>query len=505
MMRRPLWKGPARLSTARTRRWVRSALMIVALVPIAVGAATHVVSTDAELSAALSSAVPGDRVALEPGIYSGGRYLIGLNGIVLTSTDPDDPAILDAGGSGEVLHLSSASNVTIEHLEFRNYSANGINIDDGGNWPAGRSRGITLRRIVVTNAVAPSGNRDGIKLSGVDEFLIDGVVVERWGTGGSAIDPVGCHFGIVRNSRFVHPGLTAGSGVRPKGGSAQIAIRANRFELGGGRAVQAGGSTGSPFFRFLPGASGYEADAIEVTGNLVTGGSSAVSWVNIDGGVFRYNAIDRPLDWVMRMLNENVGTGLVETRGGTFADNLVVYGTGLRRISNDDGPGVDEASFSFARNVWYDADVGGPANEAALGLPAPESDGVYGVDPGFDPDGPVTFAMPWGLWVVNPHATAASVDVPAGLVKAMRTADTAAFTPLADLPIDTDWDVTPIGAGPSEVAPFGQLVLIEAGRVEAGSARQRVPALPGVAFLALAGALCAVARSGRRRETQHER
>lgn len=50
---------------------------------------------------------------------------------------------------------------------------------------------------------------------------------------------------------------------------------------------------------------------IRIAGNLVVGGASAVSWVNIDGGVVCYNYFRRPATWVMRMLNENAGNPLV--------------------------------------------------------------------------------------------------------------------------------------------------------------------------------------------------
>src|SRR6185295_6848225 len=103
--------------------------------------------------------------------------------------------------------------------------------------------------------VGPGGNCDGIKLSGVDEFRVASCTVEGWGTGGgSAIDMVGCHDGVVESNNFLGASgagesTSSGNGVQTKGGSANIVIRRNRFENAGARAINIGGSTGRQYFR----------------------------------------------------------------------------------------------------------------------------------------------------------------------------------------------------------------------------------------------------------------
>ncbi|MEM9659207.1 MAG: hypothetical protein AAF961_12680, partial [Planctomycetota bacterium] len=139
----------------------------------AANAADRHVGDDAEFAAALNSAEPGDRILLAPGIYRGGISHRGLDGVTISSQQPGNRAVIDAGGVGQALHLSSATNVVIENLILRNYFNNGVNIDDGGDWPAGKSSHITLRNLEITNETAPPGNRDGVKLSGVDHFVID--------------------------------------------------------------------------------------------------------------------------------------------------------------------------------------------------------------------------------------------------------------------------------------------------------------------------------------------
>ena len=143
----------------------------------------------------------------------------------------------------------------------------------------------------------------------------------NWGTGGSAVDMVGCHRGLIQNSHFLHTNTNnGGTTLQPKGGSKDITFRANRIDLprGAGRAVQAGGSTGTQFFRFVDGDSGYEANEIVAEGNVIIGGSSAFSWVNIDGGVFHHNVVSRPGQWVARILNENQGNRSSTRRTAVF-------------------------------------------------------------------------------------------------------------------------------------------------------------------------------------------
>ncbi|MEO1618166.1 MAG: hypothetical protein AAFV88_20090 [Planctomycetota bacterium] len=127
------------------------------------------VSNDREVARALDQARPGDRILFAPGRYRSFSRT-GLRGITLRSENVNDRAVIDAAGGNEAMKLSSVTDMTVEQLIFENYTANGINIDDSFNWPNGKSSGVVLRGITVRNEVAVGGNRDGIKLSGVDGF-----------------------------------------------------------------------------------------------------------------------------------------------------------------------------------------------------------------------------------------------------------------------------------------------------------------------------------------------
>jgi hypothetical protein len=422
-------------------------------------AGERVVANPDELTAALEAAQPGDEIVLKPGTYNGGLYRENLNGVTIRSADVKKPAVIDGSDFG--MQLSDPVDVVIANLVFRNQGQNGLNIDDGGSYET-PATGITLIGITVKD-IQEEGNHDGIKMAGVQNFLIDGVTVENWGTGGSAIDFVGCHHGVVQNSFLKHDHLeVGGSGIRPKGGSKDIVLRANRVELpaGMGRALQAGGSTDAEYFRFADGEADYEASEISIEGNVMIGGSSAVSWVNIDGGIVHHNVISRPGTWVMRILNENEGSSIVPTRNGQFVDNEIAFngpGDKFNRAVNE-GDAVESGTFQFARNRWYNL-----ANPKASRpkLPTEETDGVYGEEPVQSTSAPQVWDFPWGKWIVNANPEWMSVEIEGyEALQAAVPGKDSKFQPLEDDPLSGEWSTLDLKAGSAKLQPMSQLILI---------------------------------------------
>jgi hypothetical protein len=426
-------------------------------------AADRIVGTTAEFSAVLSAATTGDVILLRPGIYRGGHSRSELRQVTIRSLDPQNLAIFEGGATA--IHLSDAQQVTIQDLEFRNQTGNGLNIDDGGSFET-PSTDITLRNLTVRDIAAP-GNRDGIKLSGVTRFLIDGVRVRDWGTGGSAVDMVGCHHGLIQNSLFAHTNAAfAGTTLQPKGGSKDITFRANRIELprGAGRAVQAGGSTGAPFFRFIDGDSNYEASEIVAEGNVIIGGLSAFSWVNIDGGVFHHNFVHRPGNWVARILNENQGNPIVDSQNGRLNDNRIVFNDVANEFSTAVNVGAETvpSSYSFARNRWLNLANPAPASSRPT-LPTAEEDGIYGETAlRSELDTAVVWGFPWGKWIVNTNPETKLVKIAefAELRRAIPGAS-ARFNPLEASPLSGAWTAAAIPTASIELPAFSQAILID--------------------------------------------
>ncbi|MGQ9513859.1 MAG: right-handed parallel beta-helix repeat-containing protein [Thermoproteota archaeon] len=261
----------------------------------------------AKLKEGLAKAKSGDVILLVGGIYEGDIYVEYLKGeperpIIIGAADPLNPPIIKGGREG--MHLVDPAYVEIRDIIFSGARDNGLNIDDGVSYDTPASH-ILLRNLKVID-VGPDGNKDCIKLSGVDNFTIVNCTIECWGSDGSAIDLVGCHDGYIEACVFRNGDDAGASGIQVKGGSCNITIRACWFEHAGLRAVNIGGSTDLQYFRPQP-PQGYEAKDILVERCVFIGSEAPVAFVGVDGAVVRFNTIYRPKRWIMRKLQETLG------------------------------------------------------------------------------------------------------------------------------------------------------------------------------------------------------
>ncbi len=331
-----------------------------------------------DIEAALRDASPGTRITLAPGDYDGGIFADAVQGsadapIALVG---EDGAVVRGGTTN--MQLSNPRYLVIENIEFTGASQNGLNIDDGADYST-PARFVILRDIVVSD-VGNGGNQDCIKLSGLDDFRIEGVTVSQ--CSGQAIDMVGCHDGLI-TSNVIRD--TAGAGIQAKGGSADVLIHANLFENVEGRGINAGGSTGLEFFR--PIDAPHEGARIVAFANVFVdvGESSGapIAYVGCDACEFRNNTVVRPLTWVARILQETVDARFVPSRNGIFANNIIVFDSQVLRTFVNVGANTAPETFSFRNNLWWDLsdpDFAGPS--LGGGIPTPVGS-IVG-DPGFD-------------------------------------------------------------------------------------------------------------------------
>jgi hypothetical protein len=338
------------------------------------------VSSSADLRRALEAAEPGTRILVAPGDYEALR-MSDVQGeqdrpIVLTAAEPDRPPRILGG-----VQFSDVAHLEVRGLSISGAAGNGLNIDDDGTFET-PSHHLVLREVTVRDC-GGRGNEDGIKLSGVEDFLLERCTVERWGRGGSAVDMVGCRRGLIEDCtlRDQEQDLAA-SGIQAKGGTRDVVIRGCRFEHAGERAVNLGGSTDPAYFRPKP--EGFEARDITVEGCTFVGSTAPIAFVGIDGASVRWNTFYRPRKWFLRILQETRAPGFVPCRGGTFTDNLVAYRWGEISVPVNVGSGTAPATFQFARNYWYCIDQ--PAQPPPR-LPGGELDPAGGADPLFrDPE-----------------------------------------------------------------------------------------------------------------------
>lgn len=326
-----------------------------------------------QLKAALREATPGTRILCAPGRYRGGYYVRRLRAtpeapVIIEAADPTDPPVLVGGNDG--LKFSSSTGIKLRSLVIRGCRDNGVHFDDGGEARL-PSRHIVLEDLRIEE-IGPDGNHDAIKISGTDDFVIRNCRISGWG--GSGIDMVGCHRGVVDGCLFEgREGARQKNAIQIKGGSSRILVQRCAFLRAGERAVSIGGSTGTRFFR--PRGVPYEAKDVVVAGNRFVGGQAHIAWVTSTNTRVHHNIFYKPEKWVVRILQETRDERFVHCRRGTFADNLVVAGAALRRVVNV-GPRTAPETFAFRHNALvFDAP------ERRANLPGEERGSVYGVEP----------------------------------------------------------------------------------------------------------------------------
>ena len=332
-------------------------------------AETLTVSDDASLRGSLQRARPGDTIRIQPGAYRGNlsATLHGTKDKPITIEGDRENLPLIQGGDAN-LHLPGARFVTLRNLRFQGAKSNGINIDDAGKMDAS-AVGINLENIHVFD-VGPTGNHDGIKLSGLADFTLRNCTVEGWG--GSAIDMVGCHNGVIERCTFrAKDAFQQDTGVQLKGGSASVAVRDCRFDRAGGRAINCGGSTGLPYFR--PRDANYEARDITIERNIFRGSQAPVAFVGVDGAIFRDNTIYHPERWVLRILQESTDSRFIKCRNVVLEGNLIVYRSADVRAIVNIGPNTQPETFTFKDNWWWCGD----GAQSKPQLPTREINGRY--------------------------------------------------------------------------------------------------------------------------------
>jgi len=334
-----------------------------------------------------------DTILLSPGEYKGGIYIQGISGkaqapITIRGTDPENPPTFTGGGS-QAMHLADCCYIKLAHIRVRGYSANGINIDDGGTFET-PSHHIVLDHIIILNT-GPEGNHDALKMSGVDEFVVKNCRFEGWG--GSGIDLVGCHSGKIMGSTFVgKKGYSQSNGLQLKGGTSNIVVEKCLFRNAGYRSINLGGSTGLQFFR--PRVDDYEATDIMVAGNRFIGSMSPIAWVTARGGHVHHNTIIFPEKWILRILQETKDAKFKPCYGGIFENNLIIYDSKVDVFVNV-GPRTAPETFQFRNNAWHQTD----GNSRKPALPSPEKNSIYNVKLSMDAQ-----SMEHGLVKINDPA-----------------------------------------------------------------------------------------------------
>jgi hypothetical protein len=339
----------------------------------------------ATIGFAAQFAAPGTAIVIHSGTYAGGTFLTNLAGtpqapIWIGGAAGETRPIISGGSEG--LHLVECKHLIVHDLEVQNAADNGINADDGGEVADPLASHHLIFRNLSIHDIGGSGNQDGLKLSGINDFFVLGCELANTGGGGSGsgVDMVGCHRGLIARCTFTNG---SGSGVQAKGGSEDVEIRWSHFVNAGMRAVNIGGSTGFAFFRppLSETEPNFESRHIRVLGNVFVGAETPIAFVGTVNSVVAHNTIIDPDNWLLRILQEtNTSPPYVflQCSNNTFAGNLVYFDRSQISTYVNIGANTQPATFIFANNLWYAHD--NPAQSTPT-LPASETGGVYAMDP----------------------------------------------------------------------------------------------------------------------------
>lgn len=339
----------------------------------------------ATLARALQGATPGTAIRIHPGTYAGGIFRGDLRGsaqapIWIGGLAGQAKPVFSGGANA--LQLSRPAFVVLHDMVITGSTANGINIDDGGEYANPQAaQFVAVQRVEFRN-IGGGGNQDCLKISGLyDSWVLDSHF-ERCGTGGSGVDFVGGHRSVVAGNRFIDIGAT---GVQAKGGSADILILRNRFENGGARALNMGGSTGFEFFRppLSTTQPNAEARRIRARANLFIGSSQApLNFVGCVDCEAIHNTVVNPGSWLVRILQETTSSGgftFEPARNALLQNNLFLFRRGdIGSSAVNVGAGTDAASFQWRNNLFFASDQ--PANSQP-NAPGTVSGSLVGLDP----------------------------------------------------------------------------------------------------------------------------
>lgn len=343
-------------------------LLFLLVLPFTLMSQTITVGTGGDyqtLSQAQSAINPGDTVIVLDQTFSNGTQFLTINGLpgqpVVIMGQTSQGPIFQGGTEG--IHLSGCNYVELNGLVFEQQTGNGLNIDDGGLYSI-PSTYIEIKNCLFRD-MAASGNNDLLKMSGVDHFLISDCTFRNGGSGGSGVDFVGCHYGVVEDCYFDNAGT---SGIQNKGGTQFITIQRNVFKNMSQRALNLGGSTGLSFFRPpLPNpiVNAFEAADIDVFSNVFIGNRAPIAYVGCVRVTVRNNTFYKPDNWVIRILQETTVPGFLTCADNEFSNNIIYLQNDLTEVNI--GSNTNPASFTFTNNAWYNES----SNNWSPVLPAP--------------------------------------------------------------------------------------------------------------------------------------
>ena len=292
-------------------------------------------------------------------------------------------------GGGEGLHLSRGRYLVVHDLEVRNATANGINVDDGGDYA---NRCDATRFIVFRDLSHPRHRhrrQPGLPQAlGRQRLLVARQRVRalrRRRRAAAASTTSAATAGCIARNLFDE--LSARTPSRPRAAARTSRSAWNRIADAGARGLNLGGSTGFEFFRppLSTTAPNAEARDIRVIANVIVGGEAAVAFVGCVDCLAAQQHHRRP--------------EALDPAHPAGDDHLAPYTFGPAATALRQQPRLLRARRALDLRQRRPEHRAGDLHlrqqplvrarrprPVAPSLPAAETGGIYGVDPALDPD-----------------------------------------------------------------------------------------------------------------------
>lgn len=317
------------------------------------------------IMSAITAADPGTAIRIHPGQYSGSIHVSGVEGtaeapIWIGGAPGEEPPVIGMATDNVAIQLASARYVVLHDLVIAETTGNGLNIDDSGNYADPEALSHIVFRNLSIRDIGTGDNNDCLKLSGANDFWVLDSEFRNCSLGGSGIDMVGCHDGLIARNRFVG----GGNAVQTKGGSENVEIRGNRFVQNDGRAVNLGGSTGFEFFRppLSTTEDNAEARDIRLVANVFDRPTEAIAFVGCVDCLAANNTVYLPTTRVIRILQETVSDAtytFLPASNGSVVNNVFFFTRA--EVVNDGrainiGADTSADTFAYTNNLWFASD-----------------------------------------------------------------------------------------------------------------------------------------------------
>lgn len=383
------------------------------------------------LNKAQRDVVPGDFIYVHEGTYTTTDPYWGVidnllgerdGWITITGAPGQGIPVLDGIGLRATTQYRPAGTVQkyyrIQNLEIRNTPMHAMNIDEGGEY----RRQYPSHNVEISNITIVGSNYGGIKMAGIDSFLIRNVVARDFTNAhypGIPIDMVGCHDGIIEKCTFTNVGWRSGGGWMTsafmiKGASRDVIVR-DCYVENVYAACLIGQTTDYDYYRPPWGeldADGdivnYDAKRISYYSNVIVNAGIPVAFSNSIGGKFYNNTIYSPVSNVqsgsapdyafyysvqLRTFRTDTYYGQMPVRDqyGEVKNNVFVFGRPYGWNPRDYIVWCQNthnlfSTFVFENNLWFclaDPDWSEP-NWSGIthrdGMPT-INDNIYGLDP----------------------------------------------------------------------------------------------------------------------------